>query len=165
MSFAHSKIYGSWSKGPVLALAAMVGVLGAAGSAEARRTATADRHHHQGETQRETIDQRIASLHSALKITPDQETLWAEVAQTMRFNDTKMRELVASTETERQTAGGRTALEELKTYEQFNRAHLDGLKELLTSFETLYTAMPDSQKLVADRAFERFGRAGLRPSA
>jgi len=111
---------------------------------------------------RETIDQRIASLHHALMITPDQETQWTQVAQTMRFNDTKMRELVASTEAERHASGGRGALEELKTYERFNRAHLDGLKELLTSFETLYTAMPESQKLVADRVFERFGREGQR---
>ncbi len=95
-------------------------------------------------------------------ITPDRETQWTQVEQTMRFHDDKMRELIGSTEAERHTVGRRNTLEELRTYELFDRAHLDGLTELPTSFETLYTAMPDTRKVVADRVFQRFGRQGQR---
>ena len=149
-----------WSRGRVFALAGLLAALGAAGSAEARHTPTA--HHHHGAAQRETIDQRIAMLHWTLKITPAEETQWGAVAQVMRSNDAAMRDLIASTKAERRTSGGVTALEELKTYERFNRAHLDGLKNLLSSFETLYTAMPDTQKAVADHVFARFGHEGPR---
>ena len=34
----------------------------------------------------ETVEQRIASLHAALKITPDEEGNWQAVAQTIRDN-------------------------------------------------------------------------------
>jgi hypothetical protein len=146
----------------MVALAAVVGLLGAAGSAEARHVPTANHHRHEGDAQRETIDQRIAMLHWSLKITPDEETQWSTVAQVMRTNDAAMRDLIASTKAERRTSTSVSALEELKTYERFNRAHLDGLKDLVASFETLYTAMPDTQKAVADRVFAHFGREGPR---
>jgi len=145
----------------VLAVAGVIAALGVAGSAEARHTATAERH----ATQHETIDQRIAMLHWSLKITPDEETQWSAVAQVMRSNDAAMRALIASTKAERQTGGDVSALDELRTYEKFNRAHLDGLKDLMVSFETLYTAMPDSQKAVADHVFARFGRENPRSNA
>src|SRR5271169_5568794 len=37
-------------------------------------------------TKAETVEQRITSLHAALKITPDEETKWNGVAQAMREN-------------------------------------------------------------------------------
>ncbi len=163
MASSDLKTRGSWSRGRMVVLAAVVGIFGAAGSAEARHTA-AVHHHHEGDLQRETIDQRIAMLHWTLKITPAEESQWSAVAQVMRANDAAMRDLVASTKAERSASTSVTALDELKTYERFNRAHLDGLKDLLASFETLYTAMPDSQKAVADHVFSRFGREGRRPN-
>ena len=43
----------------------------------------------------ETVEQRIDSLHAALKITPDEETKWNGVAQAMRDNAATMQKLVA----------------------------------------------------------------------
>jgi hypothetical protein len=70
-----------------------------------------------------------------------------------------MKKLVATHEAEPKAS--RTALDDLKTYEAFNRAHLEGLKDLVTSFEALYVDMPDTQKAVADHVFARFSRAGF----
>jgi hypothetical protein len=110
---------------------------------------------------RESIEQRIVTLHGALKITPDEEPAWSAVAQTMRTNEAAMQKLIADRKMERQ-GGGVTALDDLKTYERFNRAHLDGVKDLIASFATLYNAMPEAQKVVADHVFQRFGRHKMR---
>jgi len=161
MSASDSKT-SLWSRGRVFTLVGLVATLGAAGSVEARLTPSAYHHRHDADFQRETIDQRISTLHSALKITPDQESQWSAVADVMRTNDAAMRDLIASTKAERSGSTSVSALDQLRTYERFNRAHLDGVKTLLSSFEALYTAMPDTQKAVADHVFERFGRAGVR---
>ena len=42
----------------------------------------------------ETVEQRITSLKAALKITPDQESKWKDVATAMRENATAMDKLV-----------------------------------------------------------------------
>ena len=47
----------------------------------------------------ETVEQRITKLHQDLKITPDQETKWNEVAQDMRENAAAMDKLIAATRT------------------------------------------------------------------
>jgi hypothetical protein len=109
---------------------------------------------------RETVEQRIDSLHASLKITPDEEPSWTGVAQAMRDNSAAMQKLVA------EKAGDDpetlTAVDDLKTYEQFARAHVDGLKNLTSSFETLYKSMPDPQKKIADAVFQNFGRESVR---
>ena len=104
----------------------------------------------------ESVEQRIENLHTALKITPDEETNWMGVAQAMRENSAAMQKLVAEkTVKDPQTL---TAVDSLKIYEQFARAHVDGLKNLSASFETLYNSMPDPQKKIADDVFRSFGR-------
>lgn len=99
----------------------------------------------------ESIDQRISSLHAALKITPDEESSWSNVATAMRENAEAMQKLVA--EKSNQPPANLTALDDLKTYEKFAQTHVDGLKNLISSFETLYDAMPDAQKKIADDVF------------
>ena len=42
-----------------------------------------------------------------------------------------------------------TAPEDLKPYQKFAQAHVDGLKNLIASFDGLYAAMPDAQKKIA----------------
>jgi len=106
----------------------------------------------------ETVEQRISTLHAQLKITPAEDSKWNSVAQAMRDNAAAMEKLVAD-----KTAKGQqnmTAVDDMKTYESFTQAHLDGLKNLTSSFQTLYDAMPDPQKKVADQVFENFGRRG-----
>jgi protein CpxP len=104
---------------------------------------------------RETVEERIVTLHASLKITPAEETNWDGVAKAMRDNAADMDKLVAEKSTKDQAA--MTAVEDLKTYEKFARAHVKGLKTLTASFETLYNAMPEAQKKNADEVFENFG--------
>jgi protein CpxP len=110
------------------------------------------------QTKAETVEQRITNLHAALKITSDEEANWNGVAQAMRENAAKMEKL--SAEKKVQASESMTAVDDLKTYEKFTHAHYDGLKNLISSFETLYTSMPDQQKHVADHVFQSFGHDG-----
>jgi protein CpxP len=109
-------------------------------------------------TRAETVEQRITSLHAALKITPDEEANWNGVAQSMRENAAAMEKLNAEKTTS--APQGMTAVDDLKTYAMFAQAHVDGLKNLTSSFETLYASMPDSQKKTADHVFQSFGHKG-----
>src|SRR6202048_5130276 len=47
----------------------------------------------------ESVEQRIKDLHAALKITPDQDPKWNEVAQDMRENAAAMDKLIAANRT------------------------------------------------------------------
>ena len=51
------------------------------------------------ETKGETVEQRITALHTALKITANEEASWNSVAQAMRENAAAMDKLVASKRT------------------------------------------------------------------
>jgi periplasmic protein CpxP/Spy len=103
------------------------------------------------ETKGETVEQRITNLHAALKITPAQDAQWNAVAQAMRENAASMDKLVAANRTT--PPQNMTAVEDLKTYQKFAQAHVAGLKNLISAFSTLYDAMPDAQKKVADEVF------------
>ena len=100
----------------------------------------------------ETVEQRIATLHSALKITPDEETKWNDVAQAMRENAAAMDKLVAEGRTT--PPQNMTAVEDLQMYQKFAQTHVDGLKNLIASFTALYSAMPDAQKKITDKVFQ-----------
>ena len=102
-------------------------------------------------SQPDTVDQRIASLHKSLKITADEESAWNTVAQAMRDNAAAMQKLIE--ERDADAAKPMTAVDDLNSYQQFAQAHADGLKNLITAFDTLYNAMPDAQKKVADQVF------------
>jgi len=112
-------------------------------------------------TKGENVEQRIQQLHSELKITPEQESKWNSVAQAMRDNAANMEKLVA--EKRQQAPQNMTAVDDLKTYQEFTQAHLDGLKNLTSAFSSLYDSMSDQQKKNADQVFAKFNRAN--PSA
>ena len=102
----------------------------------------------------ETVEQRIATLKTALKITPDLEKKWDGVAQAMRDNASKMEKLVA---TKRAIPPEKTtAVDDLKTYQEFTEVRLDGLKHLNSAFKSLYDAMTPEQKKNADMVFEKY---------
>jgi protein CpxP len=107
------------------------------------------------EAKGETVEQRITALHASLKITPAEETQWNGVAQAMRENAAAMDKLVATNRTA--PPQSMTAVQDLQTYQQFAQAHVDGLKNLTSAFSTLYNAMPDDQKKVADQVFQTSG--------
>jgi len=152
-----------------LAIMAALGALGLAGSALAATGTTTMHHHHHvssyAQMKAETIDERIATLHAELMITPDEETNWRAVADTMRANDMAMQKMVADNKAAMQPGMVSSAVDDLKTYEKFNQAHVDGLKDLISSFETLYAAMPMDQRILADSVFHKFNRGGLRAAA
>jgi protein CpxP len=100
----------------------------------------------------ETVEQRITTLHLALKITPDEETKWNDVAQAMRENAAATDKLVAASRTT--APQNMTAVEDLQMYQKFAQTHVDGLKNLIASFTALYSAMPDAQKKIADKVFQ-----------
>ncbi|HVC56878.1 MAG TPA: Spy/CpxP family protein refolding chaperone [Stellaceae bacterium] len=103
------------------------------------------------ESKGETVEQRIAELHAALKITPAEEAKWDEVAQDMRENAAAMDKLIA--ETRKTPPQDMTAVADLQMYQKFAQTHVDGLKNLLSHFEAFYAAMPDAQKKIADEVF------------
>ena len=102
----------------------------------------------------ETVEQRITTLKAALKITPDQEKKWDGVAQAMRENASRMEKLVA--EKRKIPPEKTTAVDDLKTYQEFTEARLDGLKHLTSAFKSLYDTMTLEQKKNADQVFERY---------
>ncbi len=107
------------------------------------------------EAPRETVDQRIADLHTSLAITAGQEADWRGVAKAMRAHAAVMDKLLADKAT--QDPAKLTAVEDLQVYERFAQAHVEGLKELTASFDTLYKSMPAAQKKIADQVFQNFG--------
>lgn len=102
----------------------------------------------------ETVEQRITSLKAALKITPAQESKWEGVAKAMRENASAMEKLVQE---KRAKMANATAVEDLKTYQEFSQARLDGLKNLVSAFTTLYDSMTPEQKKNADNVFNSYG--------
>ena len=102
----------------------------------------------------ETVEQRIETLKTALKITPDQQKKWDAVAQAMRDNASRMEKLVA--EKRRIPPEKTTAVDDLKTYQDFTQARLDGLKHLTSAFKSLYDSMSPEQKKNADTVFEKY---------
>jgi hypothetical protein len=105
-------------------------------------------------TKPETVEQRIAALKAALKITPDQESKWEGVAKAMRENAAAMEKVVQD---KKGKMANMNAVDDLKTYQEFSQAHLDGLKNLNSAFKTLYDAMPADQKKNADGVFDSYG--------
>lgn len=107
----------------------------------------------------EHIEKRIAHLHSALKITPAQESQWNAFADVMRSNNETLTELY-----QQRKAGGeqRNALDDMKQYAQISQAHADGMQKLVTAFEPLYSSLSPEQKTAADKAFR--GQMDHRPA-
>jgi hypothetical protein len=124
-------------------------------SAAAAQAATSRDHHQTMEQQRETVEMRISNLHTLLMITPEQEGAWTQVAEAMRHNEHVMIKLEADKAA--LPAHDVTAIEDMRTYEAFNEAHVEGVKNLISAFEGLYSAMPAPQQAIADQVFRDFG--------
>lgn len=137
---------------PALSAAAFAAAL-IASPVLARAQDAMEHHASKAEMHAETVDQRITTLHQELKIVPAEETDWKAVADTMRDNAGAMEKLAS--EKQAQSQNGMTAVEDLQTYADFAQAHVDHLKKLTSAFETLYNAMPDQQKKLADGVFAR----------
>jgi LTXXQ motif family protein len=98
---------------------------------------------------------RIKELHDRLKIAPDQETLWNNVAQIMRGNDEKIDGLAKERHDKAPTM---TAVEDLRSYGAITEAHATGIRTFVPAFEKLYESMSAEQKANADNVFRTAGR-------
>ncbi len=101
------------------------------------------------------VEARIKALHDELKITPEQEEQWKQVAQIMRDNAQTMAGLIKERTDKAKTT---SAVDDLKSYAEITEAHADGLKKFIPAFETLYNSMSDAQKKSADALFRSRGR-------
>jgi hypothetical protein len=102
------------------------------------------------------VEDRIAYLHSQLKITPAQETQWKAFADVMRSNGETMGQLFE----QRKAAANVNALDDMKQYATIAQAHADGMKKLVDAFDPLYTSLSPEQKKLADATFHQGGPEG-----
>jgi hypothetical protein len=101
------------------------------------------------------VEERIAYLHTQLKITPAQETQWKTFADVMRTNGQNMGKLYRQRAQAEQT---QSALDNMKQYALLAQAHADDMKQLVDAFEPLYNSMSPEQKKLADTTFREHGR-------
>ena len=159
-NFAHSARIPAPVKRSAAAMALIAALMLAPGQARAQAGAAAPPHKTMAERRSESVEQRIAALHAALKITPAEEPAWEAVAQTMRDNAATMRKLAE--ETAARARKGMTAIEDMQSYDELARAHADEMNSLLAAFTTLYNSLPDEQKKLADQVFRDARRHGGR---
>ncbi|HEY3278582.1 MAG TPA: Spy/CpxP family protein refolding chaperone [Syntrophorhabdaceae bacterium] len=96
------------------------------------------------------VEARIKDLHTKLRITPEQEVLWNNVAQAMRDNAKTMEALIRARSDK---AGTMNAVEDLKSYGEITQGHADTVKTFIPIFEPLYAGMSEAQKKDADVLF------------
>jgi periplasmic protein CpxP/Spy len=96
------------------------------------------------------VEIRIAELHIALRVTPDQEPLFRAYADTMRANAQAIHALFV----ERGQATDFSAPARLGWYARLTATHANAVNNLIAPFNALYQSLSDSQKQAADRHFE-----------
>ncbi len=92
------------------------------------------------------VETRIKTLHDQLKIKPEQQQAFNNVAEVMRANANAMKELRAKV----QQPASANALEQLNSYAAVVDAHSEGVHKFIPAFQTLYDSMSDQQKKTAD---------------
>jgi len=105
---------------------------------------------------------QIKQLHDQLKITPEQESLWSDVAKIMRNNDTKIDALVKERHDKASTM---TAIEDLRSYGEITEAHAVDIKTFVPAFERLYNSMSSAQKANADNVFRTGGQKTVKKAS
>jgi len=108
------------------------------------------------------VEDRIAELHSKLRITREQEAQWNNVAQVMRDN---AKALDSIAEERMANKDKMTAVDDLNAYSRMSDARAEGLKKLVPAFQALYDSMSDAQKKVADTSFHGNSRMAARSSS
>jgi hypothetical protein len=98
----------------------------------------------------ENAEDRIKHLHDQLKIMPQQEAQWSNIAQVMLDNasavDSAIKDRVAK-------SASMTAIDDLRSYQAIVQTHADGLRKLAAALAPLYSAMPEAQQRNADAVF------------
>ncbi|CAE6685692.1 Spy/CpxP family protein refolding chaperone [Paraburkholderia domus] len=102
------------------------------------------------------VEDRIAYLHTKLKITSAQESQWNAFADVMRNNGQTMGQLFQ----QRRADTNLSALDDMKQYATIAQAHADGMKKLVDAFDPLYSSFSPEQKKLADVTFHQGGPEG-----
>jgi hypothetical protein len=139
---------------------AAIALLSASGSAGAQSTvapvpaapAPAAGNAGVGDSIQTRVENRIKELHAQLRITPAEQAQWDQFAQVMRDNARDMDQTLAE---RAQRFPSMNAEQNLQSYEQLAEAHAQRLHKLNQAFQSLYDAMPDQQKQVADQVFRQ----------
>ncbi len=100
------------------------------------------------------VEERIAYLHSQLKITSAQEPQWKTFAGVMRTNGQNMGRLFHE---RAQAEPTQSALDNMRQYAQIAQAQADDTKQLVDAFEPLYNSFSPEQKKLADTSFRQMG--------
>jgi hypothetical protein len=98
------------------------------------------------------VEERIADLHTKLKITSAQEPQWKTFADVMRANGQNMGRLYRQ---RMQAEATQSALDNMKQYALLAQAHADDMKQLVDAFGPLYDSMSPEQKKLADTTFRQ----------
>jgi len=107
-----------------------------------------------GQTMAAGVDQRITQMHQQLKITPQQEAAWDAFAKVMRDNATATDQAYKDRSTSLATM---SAVDNMKSFAQIEQVRAQGVQNLATAFETLYSGLSDDQKKAADTLFRNYG--------
>jgi hypothetical protein len=95
------------------------------------------------------MNDRIAQMHKRLKITPAQDAF----AQVMRSNAAATEQAYRQRATSVETM---SAPENLRNFAQIEQARAEGMRNLSTSFDTVYGSLSDEQKKTADAMFRHY---------
>jgi hypothetical protein len=108
----------------------------------------------------EDVEARIKTLHGELRITPEQESQWKDVANAMRENAKTMTDLRSQQADATKSA---SAPEMIEAFGKTMDAHANAIHRFGAVFQTLYDGMSAPQKRTADAVFrERVEQAAKR---
>jgi len=107
-----------------------------------------------GARRNSSVDRRIDTLRTKLKITPAETKVFDDFAQVMRDNATHMDTLM---EQRQQSVSTMSAVDAMKSYQSIAQQHAEDMQRLVPAFATLYDALSPEQKTLADRDFQQFG--------
>lgn len=105
-----------------------------------------------GGSRGQDVETRIAALHKELRITPEQESTWNDVAQAMRENARRMADVRRQQDEGATTAN---APQMIDAYGKTMDAHAESIRRFAGVFQSLYDSMSDAQKKTADQVFRR----------
>ena len=108
-------------------------------------------------TPTDDVGSRIKRLHDQLRITPEQEALWATVAGVMQDNAKALTDAMQARQDKMPTMN---AVDDIQSYGAVAEAHATGLKSLAAAFAPLYAAMPPAQQQNANVVFANKPAAG-----
>ncbi len=107
------------------------------------------------------IETRIARLHAALRITPQQEPLWQNFATVMRENVVQLDAVYGRRETQ---YGSMNAVQDLQSYAEVQQANARNVQMLLPPFQALYDSLSPEQRKAADATFQHNTNRALQKS-